>query len=217
MSHRSPPACSLLALPSRVETCEHGVALTSQGRSVDYVYFVVTGAIKLGHVCQDGREVIVELASGGDLVGAHSALCGEACQESAVTLSRCRLARWEPKEFRARLATDADFAGEVLRVTIRQALALRRRLLEFAVMPAKQRLCGLFWFWLERVLKEAPAPSGGFTIPLARVEIAQLLSITPYHLSRVLNELERAGFILREDRYIRVLRSLFVQEAVQST
>ncbi len=195
----------LLAPLPPVEVYQPGVNLTSQGEVPPHVYLVVDGVVKLVHEYVDGRAGIVELACEGDLVGVHAALLGEACLESAVTLTKSSLARWRSSEFIARLASDAGFSVGVCRVVCRQVRALRCRLLESLSQTARQRFEGLVRFWLDHGLAANRDTAGPFDLPLTREELGALLSVTPSHLSNLLGGLEKEDMIARQGRVIRVL------------
>ncbi|HSW49571.1 MAG TPA: Crp/Fnr family transcriptional regulator [Bryobacteraceae bacterium] len=205
----------LLAPLPPVEVYQAGVNLTSQGDVPPHVYFIVEGVVKLVHESEDGSGGIVELAPGGDLVGVHAALPGEECFETAVTLTRCRLARWRSVEFLARLAGDAGFSVGVCRVVCRQVRALRCSLLGSLSQSARQRFEGLVQFWLDHGLAGSRGSAGPFDLPLTRGELGALLSITAPHLSNLLAALEKEHVIARQGRLIRVLPAALRKSAAQ--
>jgi CRP-like cAMP-binding protein len=87
-----------------------GYELTSQGETAPFVYCVVEGLVKLVHLGRNGHVGILELARGGELVGAQSALLGEQCSETAATVNRCSLARWDASEFAEHFSHEPVFA-----------------------------------------------------------------------------------------------------------
>ncbi|MFB3778233.1 MAG: Crp/Fnr family transcriptional regulator [Bryobacteraceae bacterium] len=202
---RSRQGVNLLAPLPPAETYEPGVRLTSQGEMAGCVYLVTQGMVKLFHRYPDGREWIVELAAGGDLVGAQPAVLGEPCLETAVTLTECRLARWRAPEFLARLNRDAGLAIQVCRMISRHVRALQCRLLESGVQPARWKFEGLLRWWADAATARPGRPAGEFDLPLSRDELGQFLFIAPCQVSRLLSAAEKDGLIARQGRRIRVL------------
>jgi CRP/FNR family transcriptional regulator, anaerobic regulatory protein len=189
-----------LPLPP-LETYERGVDLTLQGEVASYVYFVVQGAVKLARICSDGRECIVGLAFAGDLVGAQSAILERKCSDTAITLSRSSLARWGKSQFLARFCGSPAFSLEASRILCRQMCRLECRISELEFQTARQRLEALLRYW-PGIEISGGGLAGGFRLPLSRVDIGQLLGVTPYHVSRLLTALERDRVIARRGRHI---------------
>ncbi len=184
-----------IALPSR-ETYHAGVDLTSQGKKPQSVYYVMEGVVKLARVCPDGREIILDLAFTGDLVGVDSALLGEECLETATTVTPCELAHWRVPEFLAKFKNDPAVLVEVTYLLCRQMGRHRCRIVELGCETARRRL--------EALLRRWPGVATGFDLPLNREEIGQVLLVSPYQVSRLLGELEKDCVIRRKTRRIRV-------------
>jgi CRP-like cAMP-binding protein len=198
------PQRPALSLP-QTEAYQPGVDLSLQGELARYVYCVVKGVIKFTHVCPEGRESIVDLGFAGDLVGALPAILAQKCFVTATTLTDCRLARWKAPEFLGRVDLDVAFAVEVCRQVCRQACMLRRQVLALGSQTARQRLEGPLRSWPSSEIAGDGNPYVEFDFPLRRDEIGQLLSITPYHVSRLLSALEKDSLIKRRTRRICVL------------
>ncbi len=197
------------------EIYEPGVDLTSQGEVAACVYLVVEGLVKLVHALPDGGERIVELLGEKDFVGVHSAVLAESCFETAVTLTKCRLARWRASEFLVRLKCDAGLAVQVCRMISRHVRALQCRLVESGVQPARRRFEVLLQWFAERGTRGPVKPAVGFDLPLTRDELSEFLFVTPFQVSRLLSAAEKDGIIARQGRHIRVLPAALRRAAAQ--
>ena len=196
-----------LQLPP-VETYRSGVDLTSQGEVPSCVYFIVEGVVKLVHVCPDGRERIVELGSKGELVAAQSAILGLKCFATATTATKSKLARWRSADFAARLSRDPTFSFRVSRLLSLQSDKLYRQFLQLTYLTARERFEALVRFWRDIPDAGGRLPAGEFDLPMSREELGQILSITPYHVSRLLVALEQDRFVIRQGRRIRVVSAV---------
>jgi CRP-like cAMP-binding protein len=94
---------------------------------------------------------------------------------------------------------------------------LRRRVVELGSQTARQRLEALLRFWPGSEIVGDGNPSGEFDFPLSRDDIGQLLSITPYHVSRLLSALEKDSLIKRRARRICVLSLALRRAAARHT
>jgi CRP/FNR family transcriptional regulator len=196
-----------LALPP-LEAYEPGADLALQGEAASWVYYVAKGLVKFTHADPDGHESILELAFGGELVGAQSALLGEECLETVTTVARSRLARWRASEFTARFGHDPAFACEVSRLLCRRICQLRGLVFELARLTAEQRFDALLRRWAESEAAGDGNSPCECDLPLTRDELASVLSISRCHLSRILTGMEERGLIKRGARLIPVVSAV---------
>jgi CRP-like cAMP-binding protein len=192
-----------------LETYHPGVDLASQGEPADFVYFVAKGFVKLTNADAHGNQSIVELVWGGGLVGAESALLRKECSETATTIVKCRLARWRASQFAAQFGGEPDFTRWVGGLLSQQICTLRGRFLDLARLTAPQRLEVLLRHWAEGETRGEANPAPELDLPLARHELAEVLTITPCHLSRLLRSSEKQGRIQRGVPHIRVCAAGF--------
>jgi CRP-like cAMP-binding protein len=182
--------------PPRVEVCPAQTQLIRQGSLVSVVYRVERGAVKLSHLNPSGREIILDLRLPGGFIGAEPALLRELSPESATSLTTVELRCWPAEEFVERFERDGQFCLSVTKFLCQRMQASHCRMVGLGLDSARRRLEDLL-----SVLAESPlgreAARGEIPIPMRCWEVAEFLCVTPFHLSGLWSELERAGLVRR--------------------
>jgi len=179
----------VLDVPSQFE-------LLQQGYPVEDVYLVKAGIIKLIRLDEDGNELIVGLRSAGAVLGAASAILHKPHPVSGITLSRCSLYRFPVRAFLGMVKRGDDLCWHLHRVHSGEVYDQANQMIGLKYRSARQRVENMLWD-LAKSSEEAALKSIKLEVPLKQREIAQLIGITPEHLSRVLKQLEDDGILSR--------------------
>ena len=174
-----------------------GVRFAEQGSSSSDVFFVRRGLIKLQSIDRAGRETIVGLRRTGSLVGSEAAIMRKPHLASAVTVTECCLQRFPARQFCELIRSYPDLSWHLHQMNARELRETTAALVEVKSHTANIRLKRLV---LELVpeLSSAESPSREVRLPFKQWEIAQMLGVTPEHLSRLLRRLEKEGFLGRK-------------------
>ncbi len=172
---------AILPLP---KLYQRGARLTIQGESPPVLYWIDSGIVKKMSSRGNGKQVILGLRTRGWVVGALGALSPSGSQTTSIALTDCLLRPIPFAQFEELYRDSGEFANHLQKL-LRMELTLRVRasMGSIAQWSARERLA--------QFLKEIgnPDPRGGAIHPhLKQGEIAQLLSITPEHLSRLIHE-----------------------------
>jgi CRP/FNR family transcriptional regulator len=149
---------------------------------------IETGLVKLVRLTDDGAESILGLRSNGWIIDASSAVLNFPFPFSAVAVTRCTIRRAHRSAFLQLVNSSSALMHDLNSLICREIHAEQEQQIEFRNGSAQSRL--------DRLLSElsrltcSQDPLDG--LPLKRFEIAQLLSITPEHLSRLLRLREEA-------------------------
>jgi CRP-like cAMP-binding protein len=171
--------------PSRSE-------LFQQGTPADDVYLIHEGMVKLVWGESTGKQTILSLRASGSFIGVPAVVTGEPYLTSAVTLVPSILERIPAEKFLLRLQTDPDFAWKVHQIQSREVHEQLNWLGEMACCSARSRLQN-FLGRLTEVQKDGKRSR--VRLPLKQKEVAELIAVTPEHLSRLLHELSRDGLL----------------------
>jgi CRP/FNR family transcriptional regulator len=177
-------------------------ALFRQGAEVENLYFIETGLVKLVRSEENGSEMIVNVRNPGWLLGSAAAILGQRFPTTAVTLTPCLLRRLPVKDFHQLMKTNHDFSWYVHCVHSRDILEQTIRLSELGNLSARQRLEHLLWELISALDLRDPRQSERIQLPLKHSEIAQLIAVTPEHVSRVLKQMEAKKFVQRKKGWI---------------
>lgn len=162
------------------------------------VYFLKSGEVKLTWADQEGHEVIAGLRHQNWLIGAPSVLLGKPYSFSITTLTRCELRCISAEKFLHLVRSNTDFSLHLMKMLSQEIFNHARTLVTLGCVPAKERLKYL----LLRFISDVPFTKGHdrharITLPLKHKELAQILAVTPEHLSRLLKEMEMRHEIQR--------------------
>lgn len=154
--------------------------LFSQDETASPVFFVESGVVKLMRISSNGDELITGLRSSGWLLDGASAVLGLPSTCRAVAVTQCVLRCLARADFLRMLGNNPALLQEVNGLICRELCAGQEQQMAFRCGDAQSRL--------EMLVNEL-SPNGAIDsldqLPLKRMEIAQLLAITPEHLSRL--------------------------------
>jgi CRP-like cAMP-binding protein len=160
------------------------------------------GIIKLIHLDEEGREMIVGLRFPRWLLGAASVILQEACLVTAVTLTPCRLRRIRAAGFLHLARTSVDASWAVNHMLSREVYDQVAHSCGLGLHDARHRLEHFLW----KVMSSTDGIEGHkpirFQLPLKQSELAQLIAVTESYLSRLLKELEEAGRLRRDKGWL---------------
>ena len=181
--------------PSRSE-------LFQQGTPADDVYFIHQGIVKLVWGEATGKQTILGLRGDGSLIGVPAVVTGEPCPTSAVTLVPSVMERITAEKFLQRLQTDPDFAWQIHQIQSREVHEQLNWLGEMACCSARSRLRRVFSRLTEVSNVQKEGTHSRVQLPLKQREVAELIAVTPEHLSRLLHELSKDGLLHLQDGWI---------------
>lgn len=171
-----------------------GRILQQSDSPVRTVYLIRRGVVKLKCLGPNGRDMIVGLRSSGWMIGCDSAFAGTPALTTAVTINQCEVAPIPVNEFLRGIASGGALNHHFVWNLCSGIEAYLSAHIELRTEPAQQRL----EHFLSDMQNLAVA-TGGARPALSQVEMAQLLSITPEHLCRILGR-KRGGASRREER-----------------
>jgi CRP/FNR family transcriptional regulator len=195
---RSPQA----AWPAVAYTYPRGMSLFVQGQTLDEVLQIVNGLVKLTTSDAAGAQAIVGLAMAGEWLGTASVIAGLPTPVSAITCSDALLQRIPARTFHQCLRHNQQLSLEIHDAHARE---LCRRLGWIGQLCSSRSLQRLRWVLNQFASTARVATSGSalkLQLPIHQWELAELIGVTPEHLSRLLKELEHEGVIRREKGWI---------------
>jgi CRP-like cAMP-binding protein len=177
-------------------------SLFFQGDPVREVFCVEQGLIKLVRLSGDGQELIVGLRSKGFFLGAASLIVQMPHPITAITVTRCSLVSI-PGELFLRLAkTDEQFCWHIHQAHSQEVHQQASQLIALRCLSARQRFERLLLQFFKSIPHQGKPTPMKIRLPLKHWEIAQLIGITPEHLSRVLKQIKQEGIIHEEAGHI---------------
>jgi CRP-like cAMP-binding protein len=170
-----------------------GETILRQGDPGEIAYLLLAGSVKvLGN--EGGREPLLGIRIGGDLVGEMAVLSGKA---RSATVSTCvatsarRIPGWELRAF---LRCCPDAALEVAHMIIERLRWANERRVDFAACDARTRVSRVLLTLAETYGRDT-GDGRDLGAPLSREEIASLAGIKLATMEKALRKLAHAGIV----------------------
>jgi CRP-like cAMP-binding protein len=157
-----------------------------ENEPAEYLYRVISGAVRTYKVLNDGRRQIGGFYLAGDIFGLE---VGEEHTFSAEAITECRILVIKRSTVIALAARDSNVARELWTMTANELQRAQDHLM-LLIKTAQERVAG---FLLE-MASRTPAASE-VELPMSRQDIADYLGLTIETVSRTLTHLEHAGAI----------------------
>jgi CRP/FNR family transcriptional regulator len=167
-----------------------GSVLIDQDAHCEFVWLLRSGLVRLSYSTKDGRETTLGLRTAGWFAGATNVMTSVVSVCSVKTVTPCLASRIPAAEFTEILARSARLTRHLLSSLCCELLAQSSAQARLMSQSAEERLAT---FMRERSSRN-PQWNTVDALPLLKQrELAQLLSITPEHLSRLLHKGDHAA------------------------
>ncbi len=183
---------------------EEGEPVYHAGDPAERLYVVAIGKVKLSRVGGDGREVLTDLASPGDFLGALPALGQERYAETGRALTPACLLVFDSRSIDRILQRHPEVAVATLEAVSGRLALSRETVHRLSTGTVEHRLAAVLGLLAERVGE----PDGGgilLQVPLTREDLAGMTGSTPETVSRTLSSMRRRGVIEAGRRWVRIL------------
>ncbi|RVJ49317.1 Crp/Fnr family transcriptional regulator [Sinorhizobium medicae] len=187
---------------TRLSTYEEHDVLFHQGDSIDDVFFVLSGLIRLYRVGKDRREADVAVLSKGEMFAENAIYLGRATA-SAEAAEESVIARIDSAKLRKIAAADPDVAQAFIEHLCHRGKMTEDMLAQDRLLTATQRVASY-------ILSHCPNgtnTSFSFRLPFQKNILAGKLGVAPEALSRAFSTLRQSGVIVKgrmieiHDRY----------------
>lgn len=195
LAARSPYAGDDIKVIGFTKTFSKDQPIFCEGGSSDFIYRVVSGAVRLTRLLADGRRQICDFYLPGDVFGveldARRLATAEAIGETVVVVAR-----------RSSLAADSDQSPRLCRHALRELRRCQNHVLTLGRRSAAERLASFLIDLAQRLDAD-----DAFDLPMCRQDIADYLGLTIETVSRTMTQLQSQGLIaLAGCRRIRLRR-----------
>ena len=192
----------LSALDTMGSVCRfrRGEIIFGEGDELQCSYKILSGAVRLSRITEDGRRQIVEFRTAGDFLGfewdGECALSAEAVRDVVtVRFIRNRVDRM--------IEQRSDMRESLVAVIREELRSAHEHLITLGCQGAKERVAN---FLLQLARKARINDGETLEVELGRQDMADYLGLTLETISRTLSEFRRMGAIaLPKRRQIRIL------------
>lgn len=168
-----------------------------EGERAEYIYQVISGAVRAYKILDDGRRQIGAFYLPGDTFGLE---VGQNHRMSAEAISSCTVSAIRRSSLLRQAARDNEVALSLLHITASELQRAEKHVL-LLVRTAQERVAS---FLLE--MADRAAGTGTVELPMSRQDIADYLGLTIETVSRTLTSLEaQAAIALPSSRKVRLI------------
>lgn len=174
-----------------------GQAVVHAGDQPDYVYFVLTGSLKVLVSDEDGREVILTILGQGELFGEMGIFDEQPRSASVVAVQPSDLVMISKQDFKQLMREDFDIAWRIMSNLADRLRNADRKIESLALMDVYGRVAHL--------LLEMAEQKDGETIvtrKISKQDIAKMIGASREMVSRVMKDLGVQGLIEESSRGI---------------
>jgi CRP/FNR family cyclic AMP-dependent transcriptional regulator len=168
--------------------------LFHEGDEPNGAFIVEEGLIRIDRTLSSGRNVLLTLATAGDLLGELSVVDGSPRSATASTVTDSRLLVIPMRAFADILASDPDLSARMLGLVIARLRALTDQLVEAAAHGAASRVAARI-VDLMRIAGADPTFPTELRLPITQEELAQWAGLSREGAVKGLAELRTAGII----------------------
>lgn len=154
-----------------------------QDEAADYVYRVVSGAVRTIRFSSDGRRQILNFYLPGDVFGLE---CGKQHTLSAEAVTDCDLALVRRSLIDTAAKQDATAAQAVIGMMQRQLQNAQEHALVLGRRGAGERVAAFLLQFADRLTAQCD-----IDLPMSRADIADYLALTIETVSRAFTQMER--------------------------
>ena len=177
------------------------------------VYIINRGLVKLMRLEQEGHGLIVGLRFPGWILGSAAVIMSSPHPITAVTLTKCELCRVPAETFLRLLRTDSQVSWHLLQMLSREVVEQNARVAQLGCLTARYRLEQLLWQLIMALGLHPTHETIRLQLPLKHREIAELIAVTPEHLSRILKQMQDQGIITQHKGWMIILDPARIRQA----
>jgi CRP/FNR family cyclic AMP-dependent transcriptional regulator len=172
-----------------------GSAVLRAGDRTDFVYFILSGVLKVLVSDEEGREVILSNLGPGEFFGEMGVLDDNPRSATVVANTPCELIVISKADFKRCLAENFDVSLYIMRSLVKRLRSADRKIESLALMDVFGRVARL-------LLEMAEEDKDGQLVirrKVSRQDIAKMIGASREMVSRVMKDLQQQGLIEEGD------------------
>lgn len=174
-----------------------GQAVVHAGDRTDFIYFVLTGSLKVTVSDEDGREVILSILGQGEIFGEMGMFGEQPRSATVLAVVPSDLVQISKQDFRRIMEENFDIAWRIMTNLAERLRNADRKIESLALMDVYGRVARLLLDMSEDVAGEVIV-----TRKISKQDIAKMIGASREMVSRVMKDLGLQGLIEETDRGI---------------
>ncbi|UTW61343.1 Crp/Fnr family transcriptional regulator [bacterium SCSIO 12741] len=168
------------------------------------VFCINSGKVKIYKTGSEGKDQIIRIMKGGDLMGYRAMLSEEPYPVSAETLEETSICFVPKSDFLDVLKEDSELNANLLRSMSKEMGLMADSITNLAQKPVRERLAGALLMLQETYSKDTD-DHDPIEINLTREDLANIVGTATETLIRLLHDFKAENLIETQGRKIRVI------------
>ena len=171
-----------------------------EGGIAQHLFALHSGLVKVVKSLENEKERITAVLFPGELFGLEC-LTDVAYPLTAVALRDCEICSAPREDFSTYLRTNPEIALGMVRFLVEELERVRKQMTDMSFKDARMKLAT---FLLSLITPDTPTSNGtvNLTLPLSRMEISEVLELSPETISRTLSSFRREQLIVARGRHM---------------
>ncbi|MBI2608951.1 MAG: Crp/Fnr family transcriptional regulator [Deltaproteobacteria bacterium] len=187
------------------QTYKKGDYIFRQGETPQGFYCTFSGVVKVIKTTESGKEQILLLSQGSEMLGYRSFFSGEKYQASAQAVSETTLCFVKKEGIEKVFKEYPNLGFEFLKMVCVELRQAEEKFTDLADKTVEQRLA----HFLKMIFRNINCEQ---QLLLSREEIASLIGARPETVIRVFSDWKKKGFIKTKAKSITVLKQQFLEQ-----
>lgn len=161
--------------------------------SANFLYFLVSGKVKIYQINRDGKEITTNLIKEGEYFGYESLLKGEEYFESAETLEDSEVIMIPREDFLALMYNNREVSAKFINMLSNNIEEREKQLLDLAYNTVRKRVANALVRLHDKYHEEGKG--GAFSMSISREDLASMVGTATESAIRMLSEFKSSGLI----------------------
>jgi CRP-like cAMP-binding protein len=173
-----------------------------EGETSHYVFYMISGKMKLFKTNDMGKEYISHIYTSGDLFGYTALLDGGMHEETAEALEESEVALITREDFFDMVRNNPELSLKFLKNLSSDNTNLKENLVKLAYNSARKRVAEALIYLAQKYAIEGENP---VSFTASRNDISALSGIAPESVSRNLSDFKEEGLLVIQNGYLQII------------
>jgi CRP-like cAMP-binding protein/DNA-binding NarL/FixJ family response regulator len=178
--------------------------LFMEGDSANFLYFIISGKIKIFKSNESSKEFIIDILKDGDFLGHNALLENGMHKEFAMAIDDSEVALIPKEDFFQLLYTNNEVALKFIKLISRNFTEAEDKLIKLAYDSARKRVAEAILFVSAKYKSDE---TNGQSFTMQRENLSSLSGISPESVSRNISDFKEEGLIETNNGNIKILNA----------
>ncbi len=208
---RAKASMDQLSMDREIRKYQKKDSIYEEGHNARWLFFVVTGKVKVSQINDFGKELITHIYNPGDFFGYFPLLQGITYNDNAYAMEDTTLRLIPHADFTLLLFNNRDFAAQFIKMIASNVGETEQHLIELAYSSVRRRVASALLSHILDVEEDLEDP----IIHVSRDDLAATAGTAKETLIRTLSDFRNEGLIAIDGQSIQILNRKGVQTMPQ--